>query len=91
VRVGTDRGISPPLAYGIDFLPQHNFGVPVEKLPTALTGKLEGNNVLLRHFSGKEGDQIVVAVEARRIGARNRTKTVCQQTKKDYSRSVRTG
>jgi len=70
LRVASPTGISEPVALGVDNLPQLAF---IEKLAApqvALSGALSGSNVLSTKFTGKQGQQLVVEVESRRLGSK---------------------
>lgn len=68
LRLATVGGISAPMAVGIDALPEMPFAAEVANLPVALSGSLQGSNVLRTSFAGAKGQQIVVEVEGRRLG-----------------------
>ena len=68
LRLATADGISTPLAVGVDALPEMPFAAEVASLPVALSGSLQGSNVLRTSFTGTKGQHIVVEVEGRRLG-----------------------
>jgi hypothetical protein len=69
VRVASSSGISAPLLFAVDRLPQRPFAEVVESLPVALTGSLSGSEVKKTVFTGKQGQSLVIDVEAQRLGA----------------------
>ena len=69
LRVATDEGVSNAIQIGVDPLPQLPFAAEIASLPVALHGTLSGNQVLRTSFSGKQGDEVVVEIEAKRLGA----------------------
>ena len=68
LRVATAQGISPPLAVGVDRLPEGPFAAEVASLPIALNGSLQGAAVLRTSFTGQKGQALLVEVEGRRLG-----------------------
>ena len=69
LRVASASGISQPVALAVDNLPQMPFAPQLAALNVAMTGALEGSAVLTSSFVGKQGQQVVVEVEARRLGS----------------------
>lgn len=69
VRLVHPRGISNPITIGIDPLPQQAFTAEAVTLPVALTGDLQGGNVLRTKFAGKKGQRVAIDVEGRRLGS----------------------
>lgn len=68
LRLVTAQGISAPLAVGVDALPESPFSPEIASLPVALTGALQGSAVLRTSFTGQKEQQVVVDIEARRLG-----------------------
>ncbi|HUY35317.1 MAG TPA: hypothetical protein VMV69_21410 [Pirellulales bacterium] len=68
LRLATAQGISAPLAVAIDRLPELPFAAEVASLPAALNGSLQGAAVLRTSFTGMKGRQVVIDLEARRLG-----------------------
>jgi hypothetical protein len=68
LRIVTDEGVSNPVAIGVDQCPQVPFATEVKNLPVALHGDLTAGTILETSFAGKAGQQIVVDLEARRLG-----------------------
>ncbi|HEY2840632.1 MAG TPA: hypothetical protein VGJ26_15860 [Pirellulales bacterium] len=70
LRVANKHGISGGVAIGIDSLPQRPFAPEAGELPVALHGALAGGTILRTTFDGKAGQQVVVDVEAHRLGSK---------------------
>lgn len=70
LRVANKHGISGGVAVGIDSLPQRPFAADAGALPVALHGALSGGTIQRTSFEGKAGQQIVVDVEAHRLGSK---------------------
>jgi hypothetical protein len=68
LRVATRGGISNPLLVGADTLPQIPVAAELSSLPAAMSGVISGGQVVQTSFALKKGQQIVVEVEARRLG-----------------------
>ena len=65
----TSKGVSSAIAVGVDALPQQAWGNEIESLPVALSGEISGSAVLQTKLAGKQGQRLVVDVEARRLGS----------------------
>lgn len=72
LRVASGSGVSEPILVAVDRLPQRPFAPQVESLPAALHGTVAGSAVLATKWPGKAGQEIVVEVEAQRLGAKLR-------------------
>ncbi len=70
LRAGSASGISDPVALGVDNLPQLALVPELNATNAALTGAVSGSSVAAVRFSGKQGQQLVVEVESRRLGAK---------------------
>lgn len=70
LRVASAGGISEAVALGVDNLPQIPFAPQLATLNVALSGALSGSTVLVTSFAGKEGQQVLVEVESRRLGSK---------------------
>ncbi|MBA2113367.1 hypothetical protein [Bremerella alba] len=70
LRIASATGISPPFTLGIDQLSEAPFIEKIETLPIALSGHLSGSQLLTTSFSGKAGQQVIVEVEAQRLGSK---------------------
>ncbi len=69
LRAASASGISEPVALGVDNLAQIGFAADLPTLNVALSGALEGSAVLATSFAGKQGQQVTVEVESRRLGS----------------------
>ncbi|MCE9525666.1 MAG: hypothetical protein K8R36_06390 [Planctomycetales bacterium] len=69
LRIASGKGISTPLAIGIDKLPQVPFVAQIASLPIAMHGSLAGPQVLKTTFTGTKGTNIVIDCEAQRLGS----------------------
>ncbi|MFN0021510.1 MAG: hypothetical protein ACKVP0_24935 [Pirellulaceae bacterium] len=69
LRIASGKGISSPLAVGIDKLPQIQFAPQIATLPVAMHGSLGGPQVLKTTFTGTKGTNIVIDCEAQRLGS----------------------
>ncbi|EAQ80347.1 serine proteinase [Blastopirellula marina] len=72
LRVSSATGISAAVKVGVDDLPQAAITASIEQLPIALTGDLTGAQLVKTAFAGKQGDRVVVDVEAQRLGSKLR-------------------
>ena len=70
LRVASATGISEPAALGIDNLPQLPFAQKVDVPSVAMSGTLSGSTLLSTTITGKKGQQVLVEVESRRLGAK---------------------
>jgi len=69
LRLATPGGISNAVAVGLDSLTQAPLSTQTTTLPAALTGTLSGGQTAETAILLTKGQQIVVEVEARRLGA----------------------
>jgi hypothetical protein len=72
LRVVTLGGVSLPVVIGVDRLPQLPAAAPVTELPVALHGSVAGSGAVEVKFQGKAKQQILVEVEAQRLGSKLR-------------------
>lgn len=72
LRVANDAGISAAVTVGVDDLPQTALTEKIERLPIAMTGNLSGSQLLRTTLVGKQGERLVVDVEARRLDGKLR-------------------
>lgn len=70
LRVVTEGGVSLPVVLGVDQLPQAPFRPEIQALPVALHGVISGSQVLQTGFPGKKGQQLLIEVEAHRLGSK---------------------
>ncbi|MBM82255.1 MAG: hypothetical protein CMJ78_16945 [Planctomycetaceae bacterium] len=68
LRVVNEKGISPVVIVATDRLPQSPIVPKIEKLPVALHGTLTGSGVAKTSFPGEKGQQVIIEVEAKRLG-----------------------
>ena len=69
LRIGSGKGISNPVAMGVDSLSQTEFVPQLNSLPIALHGNVGAVKVLTTKFTGVKGMPIVIDCEAQRIGS----------------------
>lgn len=69
LRVANAGGISDAVAVGIDDLPEQPVAEKLDQLPVAVNGSISGTQIARTSFTGKAGQQVVVEVEARRLGS----------------------
>ena len=69
MRIGSDKGVSLPVAVEIDPQPLTPFGPQIAQLPALVFGSLPGSGVLSTTFVGKKDQRLVIEVEARRLGS----------------------
>jgi hypothetical protein len=69
LRLASGKGISSPIAIGVDKLPQVPFAPQIASLPVAMHGSLAGPQVLKTTFTGTKGTNIVIDCEAQRLGS----------------------
>lgn len=72
LRLASGRGISPPIVVSVDALPQLPFAETIASLPAAVHGNLGGSSVLKTTFDGRSGEELIVEVEAQRLGGKLR-------------------
>ena len=69
LRVASGKGISSPIAVGIDKLPQQPQSAQIGSLPVALHGSVAGPQIVQTRFQGTKGARIVLDCEAQRLGS----------------------
>ncbi len=72
LRLATGEGFSNSFLVGLDRLPQLPLGDDIAALPAAMHGSVPGSGVLRTAFTGKAGEEVIVEVEARRLGSKLR-------------------
>lgn len=72
LRVATAQGVSNPIVVVVDRLPQRLAAKQVAALPVAISGNLTGSSLLETTIDGKAGQQVIIEVEAQRLGSRLR-------------------
>ncbi len=66
-----EGGVSLPVLLGIDHLVQKPFAVSIDQpLPIALHGTISGSQILETKFQGTKGQQLMVEVEAQKLGSK---------------------
>ncbi len=69
IRVAGAGGVSNPVVIGVDRLPQVAFTKSPPSLPVAMHGTVGGGEVLELALDGKQGQRLVLDVEAQRLGS----------------------
>ncbi|MFT5525469.1 MAG: hypothetical protein ACI9HK_003437 [Pirellulaceae bacterium] len=69
LRLVNEKGVSNAVGIAVDHLPQLPFSDEIASLPVSLHGNLTGAQLAKTSFTGKAGQQILVAVEGRRLGS----------------------
>src|SRR5262245_9901466 len=69
VRVAGPSGISGPVVLGVDRLPQRAFEASIGEVPAALSGSVGGAQVLSAKLTGRQGERLIIDVEAQRLGS----------------------
>lgn len=72
LRLASEKGISPSIVVAIDRLPQIALAEKLTTLPVAVHGTLTGSNVAKTTFTATKDQQIVIDVEAQRLGGKLR-------------------
>lgn len=70
--LASDAGVSLPEVVALDRLPQLPFAAEVESLPVALHGTVGGSARLRSSFAAKAAEEIIIEVEAQRLGGKLR-------------------
>ena len=66
-----EGGVSLPVLLGIDHLVQKPFAVSIDQpLPIAMHGTISGSQILETKFQGTKGQQLMVEVEAQKLGSK---------------------
>src|SRR5688572_17284884 len=55
LRLVTAEGISAPVIIGVDAVPQLPFAEKIDSLPVALSGQVNGDQILTARFQGQSG------------------------------------
>lgn len=72
LRVANEKGISKSVVISADSLPEATLSDRIEALPIALHGALTGSAIAKTTFSGKAGQELLIEVEAQRLGGKLR-------------------
>ncbi len=74
VRIATAGGLSNPLTFAVDHLPQRLVAdvtrANATQLPVAVSGLISGSEISRCYVQAKAGQRLVADLEARRLGAR---------------------
>lgn len=72
LRLATADGVSNGVLVGLDRLPQQVIAESAPALPIALHGSVPGSGTSKTSFAGKANEEILIEVEARRLGSKLR-------------------
>ena len=72
LRLATADGISNSVTVAVDRLPQTVFAESIAALPVSLHGSVPGSGSSRTTFTGKAGDDLLIEVEAKRLGSKLR-------------------
>lgn len=72
LRLATNDGVSNSVTVALDRLPQLPISETVAALPASLHGSVPGSEVSKTSFTGKAGEDVLIEVEAKRLGSKLR-------------------
>ncbi len=72
LRIATNEGLSNSITIALDRLPQTPLVETITSLPISLHGAVPGSGVAKTSFVGKAGDELLIEVEAKRLGSKLR-------------------
>lgn len=72
LRLATNEGVSNSMTVALDRLPQLPISETIAALPASLHGSVPGSGVSKTSFTGKAGDDVLIEVEAKRLGSKLR-------------------
>jgi hypothetical protein len=72
LRLATNEGVSNSVTVALDRLPQSPISETIAALPVSLHGSVPGSGVSKTSFTGKTGDDVLIEVEAKRLGSKLR-------------------
>lgn len=72
LRLATNDGLSNSVTVALDRLPQLPISETVATLPASLHGSVPGSGVSKTSFTGKAGEDVLIEVEAKRLGSKLR-------------------
>ena len=72
LRLATIDGVSNSVTVAIDRLPQLPISETIAALPASLHGSVPGSGVSKTSFTGKAGEDVLIEVEAKRLGSKLR-------------------
>lgn len=72
LRLATNDGVSNSVTIALDRLPQLPISETIAALPASLHGSVPGSGVSKTSFTGKAGEDMLIEVEAKRLGSKLR-------------------
>ena len=72
LRLATTDGVSNSVVVALDRMPQLPISETVAALPVSLHGSVPGSGSSKTTFTGKAGDDVLIEVEAKRLGSKLR-------------------
>ncbi|MCX7422470.1 MAG: hypothetical protein NT013_23400, partial [Planctomycetia bacterium] len=72
LRLATNEGVSNSVTVALDRLPQLPISETIAALPASLHGSVPGSGVSKTSFTGKAGEDVLIEVEAKRLGSKLR-------------------
>ena len=72
LRLATGDGFSNGIPVGLDRLPQSVMAAETKAIPASLHGSVPGSGVSRTTFPGKAGEDVLIEVEAKRLGSKLR-------------------
>ncbi len=72
LRLATNDGVSNSVTVALDRLPQLPISETIAALPVSLHGSVPGSGVSKTSFAGKAGEDVLIEVEAKRLGSKLR-------------------
>ena len=72
LRLATNDGVSNSVTVALDRLPQLPIAETIAALPASLHGSVPGSGVSKTSFTGKAGEDLLIEVEAKRLGSKLR-------------------
>ncbi len=72
LRLATNDGVSNSVTVALDRLPQLPIAETIAALPASLHGSVPGSGVSKTSFTGKAGEDVLIEVEAKRLGSKLR-------------------
>ncbi|MBC8117392.1 MAG: hypothetical protein H7062_23590, partial [Candidatus Saccharimonas sp.] len=72
LRLATTDGMSNSVTVALDRLPQMPFAESIATLPVSLHGSVPGSGSSKTSFTGKAGEDLLIEVEAKRLGSKLR-------------------
>ncbi len=72
LRLATNEGVSNSVTVALDRLPQLPISETIAALPASLHGSVPGSGASKTSFTGKTGEDLLIEVEAKRLGSKLR-------------------